>query len=538
METQHAIVSGLQPNRLPAGKNRLQREEESMKTESRRCVRPRFERGWTKETIRAGALTLAALATLLSTATPVRAVTCIVASVDDSGPGTLRDAIVNQTCDTVTFDASIVPGTINLTGGQLTIGRSLTITGPGPNSLTVQRQSASSFRVFEVLAPNTVAISGLTIANGLAAYGGGISNRGTLTVTNSTFSGNSVDTQFGSGGGIWNNIGATLTVDGTTFLNNGNSICIGGGIYNFFGQVEVRSSTFSGNSAGQGGGIDNQGGSGQSGTLTVINSTFVNNSTVNAGGGIVTSAPLTVTNSTFYGNAAGFGGGIANTGGPTPTVLNTIIANSAGGNCGGAIADGGGNLSSDGTCPATFKFSNTDPMLGPLDNNGGTTQTMALLPGSPAVDTAQGTNCPSSDQRGVSRPQGSGCDMGAFELVQQSGPVFSGFFAPLSNTGLNIVKAGSAVPVKFSLGGDWTLSIIASGYPTSQQISCNTLAGASEITETVTAGNSSLSYDPVTQIYTYVWKTDKAWTNTCRRLAVRFSDNGGTTKTADFGFTK
>ena len=131
--------------------------------------------------------------------------------------------------------------------------------------------------------------------------------------------------------------------------------------------------------------------------------------------------------------------------------------------------------------------------------------------------------CTGTDQRGVARPQGPGCDIGAFEL--EAGFTFSGFFAPVDNPPtFNGLKAGSAVPVKLSLGGDEGVQNLAVGSPTSQPINCSTTAPIDTITQTATAGNSSLSYDPTTQTYTYVWKTDKAWAGTCRQLDVQLSD--------------
>jgi uncharacterized protein len=114
---------------------------------------------------------------------------------------------------------------------------------------------------------------------------------------------------------------------------------------------------------------------------------------------------------------------------------------------------------------------------------------------------------------------------------------FSGFFQPVDNLPVfNSVKAGQAVPVEFSLSGDQGLSIFAVGSPASQQIACDSSAPVDILTETVTAGGSSLSYDPLTDTYTYVWKTDKAWANSCRQLVVTLND--GTTHIADFNFTK
>jgi hypothetical protein len=99
---------------------------------------------------------------------------------------------------------------------------------------------------------------------------------------------------------------------------------------------------------------------------------------------------------------------------------------------------------------------------------------------------------------------------------------------------LNIAKAGTAIPVKFSLGGDKGLSIFAAGYPKSQMIACDSTDPVDDIEQTVTAGSSSLSYDPLTGQYTYVWKTDKAWAGACRQLVVMLID--GTTHVANFKF--
>jgi len=110
---------------------------------------------------------------------------------------------------------------------------------------------------------------------------------------------------------------------------------------------------------------------------------------------------------------------------------------------------------------------------------------------------------------------------------------FTGFFQPVDNAPvLNSVKAGSSVPVKFSLAGDQGLDIFLSGYPTSQQIACDSSASLDDIEQTVTAGGSSLSYDATTDQYTYVWKTNKSWAGTCRQLVVILKD--GSIHTANF----
>ena len=310
---------------------------------------------------------------------------------------------------------------------------------------------------------------------GPALGGGGIYNWGTLTVTNSTFSGNSafasgldMDAELG-GGGILNS--GKLTVTNSTFSANsafenarGNVSTIGGGgIFNL-GPLTVTNSTFSNNSAfgtrlgiatlGGGGianlseltvinstfsdnftdgdDIDSLGGGGgianQAGRLTVTNSTFSGNSAA-SGGDIYNGGELTVTSSTFSNNSAASGGGIFNT--RMATFKNSIIANDpSGGNCAGtvAITPVGVNFSTDGTCAGFTQVTAQQLNLGPLADNGGPTQTHALLAGSIAIDAVSDCtdtlgNPITTDQRGLPRPiDGNGdgtalCDVGAFEAA-------------------------------------------------------------------------------------------------------------------------
>jgi hypothetical protein len=109
--------------------------------------------------------------------------------------------------------------------------------------------------------------------------------------------------------------------------------------------------------------------------------------------------------------------------------------------------------------------------------------------------------------------------------VAQTKYRFSGFFRPVDNMPvINLAKAGSAIPVKFSLGGNMGLSIFDSGYPKSQVIGCDSAAPLDGIEETVAANVSGLSYDPSTGQYIYVWKTDKTWAGACRQLVVKLND--------------
>ena len=394
---------------------------------------------------------------------PAHADTFTVANLDDMGSGSLRQAVLDANAtpgaDTIVFGVS---GTITLTSGELLVTDSLTIDGPGAASLTISGNNAS--RVLTVGSSSVaLTVEGLTVANGAAGGGdgGGIhSYDGTLTVANSIFSGNSAEY-----GGAINNFGGTVAVANTIF--SGNSASSSGGGINSYGAATVSNSVFTGNSAarGSGGGIaggpltvtdstftgnsvpgGNGGGVANGGVATVTNSTFSGNS-AEAGGGISNGGSLALTNSTLAGNAAGFfgggaiwnsgtltatnstlsgnsagdlgGGGILNwpSGADTPHLRNTIVANNSDGNCSGTMIDEGGNLQYPGTdCGGSI--TSADPLLDPagLQDNGGPTKTIALQPASPAIDTAVLATCPPTDQRGVSRPQGAGCDVGAFEL--------------------------------------------------------------------------------------------------------------------------
>ncbi len=113
---------------------------------------------------------------------------------------------------------------------------------------------------------------------------------------------------------------------------------------------------------------------------------------------------------------------------------------------------------------------------------------------------------------------------------------FGGFLAPMDNGKTNVAQAGSAVPVKFRLGGDLGLAIFAAGYPKSAPTACPSGAPQDPVEQTVAAGESSLSDDTLTGRYVYVWKTDKAWGGTCRQLDVKLADS--TVHTATFQFKR
>ena len=319
---------------------------------------------------------------------------------------------------------------------NLTISFSLMLIGSGASTTIVDGGGINTVITISGTTSH-VTVSRLTIRNGCSngppfclGSGGGISNGGTLAVNNSTVSGNSGS----SGAGIYN--GGTLSINKSTISGNIGTGTPerGGGIYNggaaTINNSTVNENTIRGNSAvyAFGGGVISVG------RLTVNNSTISGNSVTlfGYGGGIANgvNAPagtLTINNSTISENSvpssAIGGGGIRF----TATLQNTIVANNSGGNCSGTMTSIGYNLSSDNTCNfnGPGDLNNTDPKLGPLQNNGGPTQTQALLSGSPAIDGGNPGGCTDgsghllkTDQRGKPRPDKEdtgGCDMGAYE---------------------------------------------------------------------------------------------------------------------------
>ncbi len=307
-----------------------------------------------------------------------------------------------------------VAGLIQLTAALPNLSSNIALQGPGANLLTVRRNSGGNYRIFNITSGVVVNLSGLTIANGNvgARSGGGISNVGTLTVANAAITGNLAS----AGGGIFNNFGA-LTITNSTISGNtvSNSFIAGsgGGIFKSGGMVTIVSSTISDNSAiGPGGNSD-------------------------SGGGIITNVgTVSLTNSTISGNSGDLGGGIRNINGGTVTSRNTIIAlntSASGPDVNGPLTSQGYNLIGNASGAIISPAQSSDQIgvtaaqlnLGPLQNNGGSTQTHALLSGSIAIDKGN-TFSLFTDQRGFIRPVdlstitnaigGDGGDIGAFEF--------------------------------------------------------------------------------------------------------------------------
>ena len=330
----------------------------------------------------------------------------------------------------VTVTNSTITSNMGVGGGGI-VGRSaVTLT----NS-SVSGNTAGQF-FGGIYADSTVSLNNSTVSGNAATAGGGIfagavtlTNStvngntatwdyggiccGTITLTNSTVSGNTVGFIYG---GI---VGRIVTLTNSTVSGNYAGLA-NSGIY-AEDAVTLTNSTVSGNTGWAANGIS------ANGAVTLTNSSISGNTAmVGNGGGIYARGAVTLTNSTIYGNSAGAGrGGVygSNSWGTfSLTIDNSIIANNAGGDCGsngGTWTSTGYNIDSDGTCLALSTgpgdFTSAGFTLPALASNGGSTMTHALLPGSPAIDA--GSCVTATDQRGIVRPQGIACDIGAYEAT-------------------------------------------------------------------------------------------------------------------------
>ncbi|MEB3215486.1 MAG: calcium-binding protein [Nostocales cyanobacterium 94392] len=403
----------------------------------------------------------------------------VVTNTNDSGQGSLRQAILNANnlagVDTIIFDASLSGQIITLTSGELLIIDAVTIEGLGANQLTVSGNNAS--RVFKIDGSNSsnkinVTIEGLTITGGKTLTGndatddgGGIWNRENLTLKNVVVRDNEAADD---GGGIRNDGEITIinsTIADNTSIGTSNTSG-GGGLINTIGaSATIVNSTFSGNTAKNGGAIRNDD------NLTLINSTLSGNTASESGGGLVNTVnpnnpfnpasggKSTISNSTITNNTAQntsgevsnsqVGGGIANFG--ITNISNSIIAANTGNDdfinlAFGNITSGGNNLIGNGNGVIGLISGDIvgtiaapiDPLLSPLQDNGGATQTHALLSGSAAINAGSNTNLTLDtfdlngdgnttelipfDQRGVQfqRTVDNTVDIGAYEYVNEA----------------------------------------------------------------------------------------------------------------------
>ena len=466
--------------------------------------------------------TSAGLTSAASTAFTISCPPTIVTSSNDSGAGSLRQ-IIADACPNSTISFAAAVSTVNLSSAQLSLGKNLTIAG-GTSGVTVTRLAGSpNFRIMQIAAGSTVTLERLTISNGsVAGFGAGVLNAGTLTVRESVIRANVSSGAFG-GGGIAND-GGTLIVDNSTVSGNSAASLGGGVVQHNGGSMTFTRSTLSGNTAAQGGAIlsRSQGGAA---SLTVGNCTISGNSATGSGSAIQVlaeaggSSTLALRNST-----------VAAQGGGTETIFTRVVAGSASstlghniyadniglnvGSAGGGVNTSVGNNVSDdasgGGGPGDML--NTNPLLAALGDYGGSTQTHALLPGSPALNAGNNSGAPATDQRGISRPQQGTVDIGAYESRgftlavasgdnQSAGPGL-GFASPLvvavtPTAAGEPVNGGSVVFTPPATGASATLvpaSATISSALASTAATANTTVGSYSVSATARAASAPVTF--------------------------------------------
>ncbi len=429
-------------------------------------------------------------------------------TVTIAGPANGAQVIDGSNKDRV-FEISAARTTLPITLTSLTVQRgnangSNTSADSGHGGGIVVDRGAALILTSSTIARNTanegggvdnsgaLTMTASTIISNTSAYGGGLSTSGMLALNASNLLDNIA---LDAGGGAY--VGPTgiltLTADsvaGNTASSGDATMTDGGGVSTDGGTITVFSSTFRSNAASYGGGAFSNGG-----RLTLTDTTLVSNTAASDGGAAVNSGSLTLTNSTLGGNAAfGRGGAISTTGSLAvgfttiagnqagtgggiassliaPTLTTSILASNAATSdpdCHGSIASGGYTLLGDATgCTVVAgrgDISGTatrpvDPVLAPLTDNGGPTYTRAPRPNSPAVDAIPSGSAPclsistTGDQRGVPRPQGPGCDIGAVEIVSPTivtdSPVAAGQDAVITVTGVTTASAAGAPQALF-----------------------------------------------------------------------------------------
>lgn len=320
----------------------------------------------------------------------VQAATLTVTNTDDSGAGSLRQAISTAAAnDTIVFTNTLSGATLSVTSTPLVLTKPLTIDGSAlPVALTLDGKQTKP--LFLVNSSVAVTLTRLTLVNGQGTYGGAIYN------------------------------GGTTLLDRVTLSNN--QALGGGAIYNV-GTLTLRNSTLSGNHAFSGGAIDNYG------PLTIQNSTFSGNSANNTGGGLFNAGTLYLYNSIL---ADSSGGDCLNAHEP---FFNLI----------GVIASNVHNLTEDGSCNAALSGDPGLAALGLID--GALVHNLAA--NSPAIDAGDNATCLTTDQRGALRPLGPNCDLGALEIVTEintgnsvTQTTFSSLFSGIPQPCANVAPPG------------------------------------------------------------------------------------------------
>lgn len=415
-------------------------------------------------------------------------VSTIVTNANDSGAGSLRQILADAPPgSTITFDNALSGATINL-ASTLVLTKNVTIDGSAlAAQVTVSGNNVC--RQFYIRTGAVVEMKNLTLKNGNGStpgydiHGGAIAvETGQLTVLDSNLNNNYSP---GDGGAIW---------------QNNNPI------------VTLRRSTFSANSSNYGGAFRSW--SGGAGTTTIENCTFYGNSS-NASAQVDIRTNATLRNNTIYNNTGTHGNlGMFS----TVSLINNIV----GGHCEnyGTLSANINNLIEDGTCSAALSG---NANLGPLQDNGGPTKTMALLFGSPAIDAGSDANAPATDQRGNLRPNGSHSDIGAYEYTPTTATVTAGATGNGSGTvasntggiGYSYPGISSATSSAINLGTAVTLTATAGTGSTVSWTTCTGTA-AGNGTTSATCSYSSLDGNKTAQatftLNTYALNVTKAGT--------------------------
>lgn len=474
----------------------------------------------------------------LAFAAPAHAFTYTVTNGDQSGPGSLAAAVTQANSDAsppVIIDFAPGIQQINL-NGTLNITNSVSIVGPGASQLEIDGNN--SVQIFSIASSKTVSISGLKLAYAVGGlFGGAVYNNGTLSVTGVDFThdasggpgGSAAESGDGDGGAIFNDTSGTLSVSDSTFTGNtaggpgGSGDYTGrgfGGAIANSGTLTVTGSTFEGNTAGGATGSGDGLNAGQgyggaisngAGPITLTNDTFVGNAAngdYGSGGAIYDEyGSGTLTGDTIDGNSLGsatnFGGSGIATGGGSLLVKDTIVSANTGantGNCsGGGITASGSLEGPAGSNSCGLDLPSADPLLKALADNGGPTETQALGAGSPAIGAvASASECPATDQRSVTRPQGGACDVGAYEVAP---PELGG--ATASNAGTSSVTlSATASNPDVQNGTAWFQYGTSTGYgttTTAQALAAGTSGGAFAASLTGLAPGTTYHYRVVAQ---------------------------------------
>ncbi len=372
-----------------------------------------------------------------ATFTNYNAPPCTVISNADSGDGTLRAWLADTTCSTITFYKDMTIGLAS----PLSINRNVTVDGEA-HHITIHgdtdNDGKGNVALLDVSAQATTAVlNNLTLDKGYSTNGGAINNLGGLTLENTTISNSrgEMGSDSGMGDAVVNE--GTLTVRGCTFTANVG--IIGGAIANF-GPLTVNDSTFAWNL-----GVFAGGAIATLADTTVTNSTFVSNAAAANGGAVyvatgtgMESPTLTLTNNTFRDNYTTESGAVeaaySSATPPTPPTIyayNNLLVDHASSaaadmNCSfhNATVYAANNLTDDDpaspSCPTTGFAPSASINLGTLGDNGGPVETFPLLEGSAAIEAGDNSHCPGADARGLTRPQGVYCDVGAFEVEAQA----------------------------------------------------------------------------------------------------------------------